>query len=471
MAIWSLTKERVDKLQKMIDDRETEIDVFSKLTPEDIWKKDLDDFIDEWRLQLDEEARRQKKAASQGRRASKKLNVAAGAGRKRKVTDSDDSDFGASKTKKPTKPPKAVGGMLNYLAPKEDPKTKVVTAKPKAQSAVQKTAQSMLDQNVFSRSKDQFIPQEKTADVWLNLDGAGPDLQKSKKPATSTAPKKSQSSQRKVSLSDSDASNEQDQAITKARKPRAAASKTAKYALSDSDDSDANFDIGNMVKGINTTTAAVDTSRPLFSAALSRPGSSAGRPSSVGFSKKPSPALETIDFDGDETDYTKLAPPTTSKERAVTARNTILSDDEQDFDMPSMPPKASKPAARQPKASAPKPRAMSKKPTPAPQAEVKKMALSPAAKAYAAKKARAAKKQAEEEDDDLDLIADGNVSGDEDGSEPVKPAAAARGRPARAAAVAPKKKWVVSDEEDDGDGVESESEADFDDGVDDESFD
>ena len=66
MPIWSLTQERIDRLQQQIGDREVEVDTLSKLTPQDIWKIDLDDFIAEWRFQLDDEAKRQKKAANMG---------------------------------------------------------------------------------------------------------------------------------------------------------------------------------------------------------------------------------------------------------------------------------------------------------------------------------------------------------------------------------------------------------------------
>ena len=51
MPIWSLTKERVEKLLKQVGDKELEIDTLLKLTKEDLWKRDLDEFIAEWRFQ------------------------------------------------------------------------------------------------------------------------------------------------------------------------------------------------------------------------------------------------------------------------------------------------------------------------------------------------------------------------------------------------------------------------------------
>ncbi|KAK5125991.1 DNA topoisomerase 2 [Meristemomyces frigidus] len=103
MAIWSLTQERVEKLRKQIGDKEDEITILSKKSPTDLWKTDLDELLEEWQLQLDEEAKREKKIRSKGRRASNKLGITAkGGSKKRKQDDSDgfsDEDFGVKKAK------------------------------------------------------------------------------------------------------------------------------------------------------------------------------------------------------------------------------------------------------------------------------------------------------------------------------------------------------------------------------------
>ena len=108
MPMWSLTQERVERLRRQIGDREMEIDALIKLSKEDIWNQDLDDFINEWRFQLEDEERRLRKAAGLGRRVSSKLATSAGArggakARKRNAAagdDPDDEDFAAPKTKK-----------------------------------------------------------------------------------------------------------------------------------------------------------------------------------------------------------------------------------------------------------------------------------------------------------------------------------------------------------------------------------
>ena len=108
MPIWSLTKERVEKLSKQIGDKEAEIDELIKLTKEDLWNSDLDAFINEWRFQIEDEERMRKKASSMGRRASNKLKFGAKGppARKRKAQgeDPDDSDFGAQALARKPKP-------------------------------------------------------------------------------------------------------------------------------------------------------------------------------------------------------------------------------------------------------------------------------------------------------------------------------------------------------------------------------
>ena len=436
MPIWSLTKERVEKLLKQVGDKELEIDTLLKLTKEDLWKRDLDEFIAEWRFQLDDEAKRQKKISSLNRRASSKMGGGGGGGgRKRKGAESDDSDFeGASKRKKAPKQPKPVGGLLSYLAP---PPAKTKTSdKPKAPSAAAKAAQRTL--NLLE------APKESVDDVWMNLDGSGDDHKATK--ARTAAPLKKAAPKKRVVTDD-----DEDEDIvrpTATRQPRAAAAKPVKYNTldSDSDGEDMLFDVGKMVKGIDT--APADKSRQLFAASASRPSSSSGLP------KKPVPSKQTFDMDVDDTNYSMLVPPTTAKGPAVTAREAILSDDEHDSmdDIVYAAPKASKPKPA-PKA-APKPKAPTKTTTKAVSQppEPKKNILSPVGKAYAAMRAKQAAKK---DDDPVEKIADEIMDDDEDGDEAPAPR-----RPGRRAAAAPKK-WVISDDED-----EDEDEgvtADFDD--------
>ena len=453
MPIWSLTKERVEKLLNQVGDKEIEIDTLIKLTKEDLWTRDLDDFLAEWRFQLDDEAKRQKKVANMGRRASKKLNIAGGvAGRKRK-NDSDDDDFNVApvKVKKAAMPKKEVGGLLSYMMP--ETKTKASPkSKPKAPTATQKAAKRALDLiSTSARGEDKD-------DVWTNLDGSGSDVPNVTKPKA--APLKAALQKKKAepvpkkTYSDDEEEDADEEIIrpTASRRPRGAAAKQISYEEgdSDSDGDDMLFDVGKMVKGIDTASVPTEKTRPLFSASMSRPGSSAGLP------KKSTSSKPAIDIDSDDTNYSKLAPPATKKGPIVTARNTSLSDDDDDDDslgdMVVPPSKASKPASKAsakpaPKTKAPAPAKKATKAAAPPPPEPKKMTLSPAAKAYAAKKAKAEKAALKANnspsDDDLEGLVDEILDDDDDEED------AGVRRPARrAASAAPKKKWVISDDED-----------------------
>ena len=121
MPIWSLTQERFDKLKRNIGDREADHTKLTKTSTKELWMRDLDDFLEEWRFQLDDEQKRSKKLASMGRRASTKLRIGGKNGskkRKHDVTD-DDSEFEASKPKKTAPAPKKNSDMFNWLTVKE----------------------------------------------------------------------------------------------------------------------------------------------------------------------------------------------------------------------------------------------------------------------------------------------------------------------------------------------------------------
>lgn len=53
MAIWSLTKEKIDKLLQQAGDKEAELLLLLEKTPNDLWNKDLDDFLVEWEVRRD----------------------------------------------------------------------------------------------------------------------------------------------------------------------------------------------------------------------------------------------------------------------------------------------------------------------------------------------------------------------------------------------------------------------------------
>jgi DNA topoisomerase-2 len=387
-----------------------EVDALIKLSKEDIWTKDLDEFLAEWRFQLEDEDRRQRKVASLGRRASSKLKTAVRGplSKKRKAAgdDPDDSDFAAPKTKKKAATVKHVqpkGGLLDYLS-KASPKPK----QQKYSMGIDGASDSDFEEEILPQKKSRAMPTKPVKDT--AVDRLGDFDSQHNKPESAT--------QKPAEAADND--GDSDLEVISKPPPRQARAnrKPIAYASSSESDSDNGedllADVSKMVKGIGQTGGdSVLESRTLFSE-LSRPGSSAGLKTTSKINKMPT------DFDADETDYSKLVPQQSPRRSLqVKPKDTKLSDD----DVPSFKPAISKPPASKAKAPAPKATAKpGRKPSKAASnasqtkekkttvkessATVKNLKPSPAAKAYASKQAKVDKKLIDElSDDDIDAMA------------------------------------------------------------------
>lgn len=97
MAIWSLTREKVEKLLREVSNKELEIDELLKLSPKQLWATDLDTFIEEWRHALDEDKRRAQEGTVKKKRGGK-LGFKGAKGKKK--ADDEDSDYEAKMKKK-----------------------------------------------------------------------------------------------------------------------------------------------------------------------------------------------------------------------------------------------------------------------------------------------------------------------------------------------------------------------------------
>ncbi|KLT45438.1 DNA topoisomerase II [Cutaneotrichosporon oleaginosum] len=112
MAIWSLTEEKVKKLLEERDGKEQELIELLKLSPQDIWNRDLDVFMEEWEncLARDLELARATKPKTKGKKA-------AASRRRAKDEDTDDSedDFKpTAKARAPAKPRALPKGKASY---------------------------------------------------------------------------------------------------------------------------------------------------------------------------------------------------------------------------------------------------------------------------------------------------------------------------------------------------------------------
>ncbi|CRG90833.1 DNA topoisomerase II [Talaromyces islandicus] len=435
MPIWSLTQERVEKLLRQIGDKEMEIDNLIKLSKEDIWRQDLDDFINEWRFQLEDERRRERKVAGMGRRQSAKLMTSKTASKKRKVDD-DDEDYGAPKAKKSAAAKKAdpKGSLMSYLK----------SSSPKPTKVAQKDGSDDDDMDL----DDDFV-----AEVMPKKSRAAPKA----KPAPETKAEEDEEDTGD-DLVEVSATKKASKAAPKATgkaasKPAATSKKPVKPDLSDSEESglgDDLLDVSKMVKGIG------DSSGKALISDFSGPGTSSGLKTA---SAKPK---VNTDFDPDETDYSKLVPQHSPRRSLLVKQKEKVTEDddaEEDDDEEILKPAAkAKPAAKGKAAAAGASKTTTGRGRP------KKDVAAPAAKkTQAATKAKAKpKKKADLSDDDIDAMAndilDSPAGDNSDRDE------APKARPSRRAASTKKKTYIIDDDDSEIDDPAGDDSADdFDD--------
>ncbi|KAK3390214.1 DNA topoisomerase 2-like protein [Podospora didyma] len=382
--------------------------------------------------------------------------------------DSDDDDFmdlgKLSAPEKPSRslsasvPPEKASRSVSAAEEEEDmPKKRPVTAKAKKPAYSLDSDEDEFNEVIEKPAKRPAAP--KTA---YNLDSE--DEEPIAKPARRAAATKPAYAP--------DSEEEDAEEVVKPTK-RAAATKAKPSYLDDveseSDDGKMLGDVGALVKGIGAPVSDRDGGRlSLF--AMSRPDSGESNLPKI----RTKPSKSNLDFDSqDDTNYEALAMSSPRKSTKADDLGSFLSEDDEYASLgktaaatkastsqtaASAKPKAplsvvpapakkprGRPAAAK-TAAAPKPKAA---PKAAPKTAVSKtvaaakpkaLQLSPAAKAYAAKKAKVRKVVSDDDDDD-DVVID----------EPPSPAPArARGRPGRAAA-AKAKPIIIDDEDEDGD--------------------
>lgn len=517
MAIWSLTQERVDRLNRQIGDKEEEIDSLNAKSPRDLWSTDLDALAEEWQTQLAEESQREKKVKSKGRRASAKLGIGSKAGgRKRKAgedsDDDSDADFAVSKKAKAAAAAKkkgaATSSLMNMqveskpagLYPLVNGVEQKPVAKPLAGVTVEEKAGQSTIASAFEKLKapakagaaaskkapaasvaKKTSPVEELSDdedEFVDAPSAPPAALSKKAPASKPAPARKAPARKKAAVSDDDDEDEDDfLAIAKEAPPkptgrtgRAAAQKTKSYKLAEDSDEDMSDapdpleDVSAMVKGIGAG-AGEGATRFFHPPSAARPTSSG---KSSGLAVKNGRRVVDEDISEDETNWDALVQgsPVKAGDKTLLSEEGSFDDDEP----------VAKPAARKPAAKAAPKTNGTLKPKKAP-APAQPKPLSPAAKAYAAKQAKAGasantkpvpasklkKAMAKDDSDDDDALANDILSDEEEEEVPVQ-------RPARRAAAAKSKakpKYAFSDEEDEDEFDEGDS-GEFDEDEDDE---
>ncbi|CAK7264475.1 DNA topoisomerase 2 [Sporothrix epigloea] len=486
MSISSFTKERLDRLMKQMDIKKEQYDVLMAKSEKDLWCEDLDEFVKEWENQLVLEEEERKAKAKLGRRASKKIG--AGGGRKRKVKDEDEYI-----EKKPARPK--------------------LTAAMKAQTAlkpVEKTSQRFAE--MFS-ANTKAAPSATGTSQKLGADGAADDFSDDDF-ATLAKPKKAKAAQTASAIKVDDDESGMDgelptiaDAVASGRTKRAAATRAKTWTLnSDSEtdqDEDDDDDVGAMVKGIGSaqvqTSGNVSANGRLSLFAMSRPetshgDSSGGSGPSLPKTVRAKSSNKTSDsVNQDDTDYKALA--LSSPRKSVKGDDDVLLDDDNDDEdefrptgnksmlnstILSVGSTLAKKGRGRPGASKSKPKEEAVATTAKGKSSASTVAtqLSPAAKAYASKKAkaRAALFDSDDSMDDIEkdvveqrkplVKAASTKSVTKAAVKPVtKPAAKTAskpaGRPARAAATTKKKPVYVDSDLDDAKDEDDDYSLDF----------
>ncbi|PFH62563.1 hypothetical protein XA68_12983 [Ophiocordyceps unilateralis] len=405
MPIWAMTLERLDKLKTAIAKKKAEHDELDAKSPKDLWCADLDAFTTEWGNQLALDAEIQTSIRRMGRRVSKKI----GAGRNRKAKDDD----------------------------AYEPEKKGARGKAKAATAKTETKSAQRFADMFSakpKAKKEAGPAEE--DNFSDDDFAA--LSKGK----ATAPTAKSSQARSVSQAQTRVPvlpRQEPEGGGRGKRAAASKAQTLFEVSSGSEDDDQLLgDIGAMVKGIGKLDADASTKLSLY--AMNRPESSHGAPSQL----KTKPSKSSFEAGSpDDTNYEMLARSSPVKPEAKKdVVDSFLSDDDDDDDVVVAPKTAAAAAAVKAdtglvtvKKARGRPPAAAKKAEPKAVKAAQATTLSPAAKAYAARKV--AKRPVVSDDSDMDDVM---VSA----PPPEQPKPAVRERPGRAAAA--RRPVVVDDD-------------------------
>ncbi|KAJ3751113.1 DNA topoisomerase II [Lentinula detonsa] len=203
MPIYSLTKEKIEKLRKQAADQEAEIMVLIQKSPKDLWNEDLTKFLDSWRKTEDEFQQKMNASTAAVKKGKRKQAVlqtrkSLGGGGKRGSNDSDSDDFQPVKAASKKRAPAAAATKLPSRGTKPKPKkedddqdeddsdfprkppTKITVAKAKVESD---SDVQMADSGNIARNKGKAkaVPKRKSPEIDDEDDGELVVVNKKKK--------------------------------------------------------------------------------------------------------------------------------------------------------------------------------------------------------------------------------------------------------------------------------------------------
>ncbi|RAL60331.1 hypothetical protein DID88_000107 [Monilinia fructigena] len=459
LPIWSLTQERVEKLNKQMYDKKDEIDTLDRLSEKDLWCEDLDAFVAEWEDQLKQDAEIAKTIRNTNRRRSNKIGAGGKVGGKGR-TRNDDEEFTRAAAAAPKKwivddddddddesdDDNLLGDIDNMVKgigggdkPDQWDRPSSGTGLPKSKFKPGKVADLSEDETnyeMLARSSPQKAPAKNEVDDFLSSDNDIIPIVSKKAPAQKAKATKEAPKPKKAPATKSTSAAESKHA------PQSPAAKA--YATKQNR-------IKEIAKSINYNDDSEDEDTEEASPPSTKPTTKGRQASSNTTATK-----YVISDDSDEDiEMEDAAPPRKATKGKNASKKTYVSDDEDESIAP--PPKRgakSKAAPKKLVVSDDEDDSIAPPPKRAPKAKAapKKSVISDdedesiapppkrAATSKAAPKKTIISDDEDEEDDDL-------------GSSPPKPVARG-GRPARAAAAVKPKKPVYTIDSDDSDDDE-----------------
>ncbi|KAG8811088.1 DNA topoisomerase 2 [Serendipita sp. 399] len=144
MAIWNLTREKIEKLLANAKEQEAKLLEYLKLTPYDIWNQDLDAFLEQWERVLEEDIADEQRSKPKKKGTTLKTRKSLQRKNNGDYGDSDDGDFASTaKAKKTGRSKKKDDGSDDDEPPKA--RSAVNKAKIAAAAAVFKASEGEED--------------------------------------------------------------------------------------------------------------------------------------------------------------------------------------------------------------------------------------------------------------------------------------------------------------------------------------
>lgn len=312
MSIWSLTRERYEKLLRDRDVKEEELNILLRKSPKDLWNEDLDVFLEKWQEFLEDDREQREALLPKKKGKGKGKGRTTGGKKKRKGVDSDDDDDDdfviSTKKKEPARAPS--NRKKKKIEPIEDLEVDKDTKKEVKQKSVSPVDDSSKSSSSSTKSK-----------VQTTLD--------------SFAVKKDDESDNKKSSGGGSSSVKQESPKPKPR---------TKAFIIDDDDDEIDDVFNSFVEGYEQFKAATSgTKSDVKDEAISTSTTTVATKAPSIFGNSKFKSIFDSDDDGDDDLFNKSTKPkatyskTTSSSTANTKKKTssFFSDDEEDDDLVS----------------------------------------------------------------------------------------------------------------------------------------